>query len=249
MDVLEVLADHPMRAKDVVDRLGISWTTGYRTLANLVDNGYLKRDGATGYYYIGARLYYIGTAYIAHLPILQISRPYLKEAAVKTGATVQLAERDKGRSIVLNVVEPESEHIPKTMVGYHFPLHCGSKGHILLAYADPAFIEEYLSQPLEPLTAYTITDPDELRWRLEEVRAQEYAVTTQDIQVSTGSVAAAVRDETGDVIASVCLIVTLAELEAARSALVDVALNTALVISQLIGWRPGLRSSHGAAVQ
>ena len=249
MDVLEVLADSPMRAKELADLLEIKWTTAYRTLAYLGDNGYLKRDGATGNYYIGSRLYYIGSAYVAHLPILQVSRPYLKAAAEETGATVQLVERDGYRSVVLNVFEPSSDYIPKTTIGYHFPLHCGSKGHVLLAYAGPDFIEEYLSHPLEVLTPYTITDPDGLRECLAEVRAQEYAVTVRDVQVSTASIAAPVRDSSGGVIASVCLIVTYAEFEQARPKLVDVAVNTARSISQLMGWRPALGAQRRAVVE
>jgi IclR family transcriptional regulator, KDG regulon repressor len=248
MDVLEALADRPMRAKELADLLDIKWTTAYRTLAYLVDNGYLKRDDASGNYYVGSRLYYIGSAYVAHLPILQLSRPYLKAASEETGATVQLVERDGYRSVVLSVSEPRSEYIPKTTIGYHFPLHCGSKGHVLLAYTDPRFVDEYLNHPLEVLTPYTITDPDVLREHLAEVRAQEYAVTVRDVQVSTASVAAPVRDAGGGVIASVCLIATFADFEETRARLVDVAVNTARSISQLMGWRPplGVRGRVGA---
>ena len=249
MDILEALADRPMRAKELADLLEIKWTTAYRTLAYLVDNGYLKRDDTSGNYYVASRLYYIGSAYVAHLPILQVSRPYLKAASEETGATVQLVERDGDRSVVLSVSEPRSEYIPKTTIGYHFPLHCGSKGHVLLAYADPEFVEDYLSHPLEVLTPYTITDPDVLRQLVAEVRAHEYAVTTRDVQVSTASVAAPVRDAGGSVMASVCLIVTYAEFEDTRARLVDVAVNTARSISQLMGWRPSLGVRRRVAVE
>lgn len=242
MAILEALADRPMRAKELSDALGVKWTTAYRALAYLVDNGYLKRDEATGVYYIGSRLYYIGSSYVANLPILQVSRPYLKAAAEETGGTAQLCERDGFRSVVLSVFEAKSEYIPKTTIGYHFPLHCGSKGQVLLAYAGDALIEEYLARPLEMLTPHTLADPVRLRERLATIRAEEYAVTARDVQVSTGSVAAPVRDAQGNVIASVCLIVTYAELEQAK--LVDVVVGTARSISQLMGWRPALGTSR-----
>ena len=216
----------------------MKWTTAHRTLTYLRENGYLQRDEATGVYYIGSRLYFIGSSYLAGLPILQSARVYLKAAADEMGVTAQLVERDRSRSVVLMVFEPKSEYIPKTTIGFHFPLHCGSKGQVLLAYADPDFIEEYLSRPLEALTPYTITDPGVLRERLTEIRANDYAVTTRDVQVSTGSVAAPVRDASGKVIASVTLIENYAEFEQAALALVDVVLNAARSISRLIGWRP-----------
>lgn len=248
MAVLEELADRPMRAKELAKALGIKWTTAYRTLAYLRDNGYLKKDDATGIYYVGPRLYYVGSSYVASLPIIQASRPYLKAAADETGAAAQLVERDRLRSIALLVFEAKSEYIPKTTIGFHFPLHCGSKGHVLLAYAEPDFIEEYLSGPLETLTPHTITDPDLMRERLEQVREHGYAITRRDVQLSTGSVAAPIHDASGAVIASACLIVDCADIERVEAKLVDVVLNTARGISLLMGWRPPMQSARQAAV-
>jgi len=69
------------------------------------------------------------------------------------------------------------DRVPETSVGHNFPLHCGSKGHVLLSYAGDEFIDEYLSRPLTALTSETITDPAALRDRLIRVRTQGYAIT------------------------------------------------------------------------
>jgi DNA-binding IclR family transcriptional regulator len=240
MLILEALADRPMRAKELAETITMKWTTVHRTLTYLRENGYLRRDPASGVYYIGSRLYYIGSSYVANLPILQASRPYLKAAADDTGATAQLVERDRSHSIVLLVFEPKSEYIPQTTIGYHFPLHCGSKGQVLLAHAESAFVEEYLSRPLESLTRHTITDPDDLRQRLAEIREHGYAVTRRDVQLTTGSAAAPVWDASGDVAASVTLIVDHARFSQVEETLVDTVLNAARSISLLMGWRPAM---------
>src|SRR6266699_887115 len=59
MAVLEELAERPMTATELMTTMGLKWATGYRTLAYLEDNGFLRRDKATGIYYVGPRLYHI----------------------------------------------------------------------------------------------------------------------------------------------------------------------------------------------
>jgi DNA-binding IclR family transcriptional regulator len=228
-----------MRAKDLAEALGIKWTTAYRTIAYLHDNGFLERDDATGLYYIGARLYYIGSSYVNHLPVLQASGAHLQEAAERAGATVQLVQRYGARSVVLAVAEPTGvSHIPKTTIGWHFPLHCGAKGQVLLAYSDQGFIDEYLEAPLQGLTPYTVTDPDELRAQLERIRASGYAISQRDVQLSTGAVAFPIANSSGEVVASLTLIVDHTELEERETALVDVASVAGERISMGLGWRP-----------
>jgi DNA-binding IclR family transcriptional regulator len=239
MAVLERLAEGAMRPKELSEALGLKWTTLYRTLAYLHDHGYLERDDATGAYYIGTRLYYIGSSYVNQVPMLQGAPPYLKAAADELGATAQLCQRSGRRSLVLLVAEPAGgEYIPKTTIGFHFPLHCGAKGQVLLAYASPEQIEDYLAEPLQQLTPHTVTDPKVLRKALDRIRATGYAVTKRDVQLSTAATACPVMDASGEVTASLSLIVSHAEFARKEERLVDAASRTAQAISLLGGWRP-----------
>src|SRR5918997_706432 len=122
--------------------------------------GYLERDPDTRRYRVGVRSYSLGSAYLARLPLHQVAQPYLEAAAAVARATAQLVKRDHRRSVVLNVVEARRHHLPETTIGCNFPLHCGSKGHVLLAYAEPDFVADYLGRTLERLTPRTIVDPD-----------------------------------------------------------------------------------------
>jgi DNA-binding IclR family transcriptional regulator len=240
MAIVEQLADHPMRAKELAEALGIKWTTAYRTLAYLCDHGYLYRDPVTGVYSIGARLFSIGSSYVASHPIVQAARPYLKEAVDETDTIGQLVQRDRYRAVALLALEASSESIPKTAIGFHFPLHCGSKGRVLLAYESRDFVDEYLARPLEMLTPHTVTDSDLLRAVLAEIREQGYAVTRRDVQLHTGSVAAPVFDSRDVVIASLSLIANFSDLEEREARLVDAVLQAARSVSLLMGWRPPL---------
>lgn len=236
--LLDAIAEQPRRPKELADVLGYKWTTTYRTLAFLRDAGYVRRDEATGAYSIGARLHSIGSAYLATHPLVQSARPMLRTTADEANATVQLVERDHHRTVVLIAAEPRAAAIPKATPGFHFPLHCGSKGHVLLAFAPEEERNRYLTTRLSPMTEASITDPEELAARLADVRAKEYAVTRRDVQLSTGSVSAPIRNAAGDVQWCVCLVTGVNDLDVREDVLVETALHTAQALSILTGWRP-----------
>ncbi len=231
--VLELVADRPLRAADVARALGLSWATTHRVLTYLTEMGYIERDTRSRRYSVGVRSYSLGSSYLARLPLHHVCHPYLEAAATVASATAQLVERDHRRSVVLSVVEARRHHVPETTIGCNFPLHCGSKGHVLLAHADPTFVDDYLGRTLEALTPWTVVDPSALRERFEAVRTQGYAVTDRDTRLFSASVAAPVVDPAGEVVASVTLVVHPTELPARRRQLIDVVRRTAEGISRL----------------
>ena len=248
-DVLEHIAASPGRATDIAAALGVSWATLHRTLNQLEADGFLARDPDTLRYTIGARLWYVGTAYLSDHPILEVARPYLEAAdTIKgsdSGYTVQLTERSGRQAVTLYSRHKPGEEITKATYGFHFPLHCGAKAQVLLAYAGEDFIEAYLPGDLEALTAETITEPGALRAKLAKIRADGYAITEGDVQTFTGSVATPVIGRHQDVVASVCFIFRRSVLrdEGATARLVEHAMHTAQLISSALGWKPDLRAA------
>lgn len=230
--ILEQVAERPMRASALARTLGLKWTTAHRTLSYLTSMGYLERDERSGEYFVGVRAYSLGSSYVASLRLPESARPYLHAASVLGKATAQLVKRDHRRSVVLSVVDPGREHVAETTIGCNFPLHCGSKGHVLLAYAPQAFLDAYLARPLERLTPYTITDPRTLYARVDEVRERGFAVTSRDVRLFSASVAAPVRDRLGHVVASVTLVVPPDDLEAREHQLTQLVMRAAQSISR-----------------
>jgi DNA-binding IclR family transcriptional regulator len=241
MVVLETIAAEPMRASDVVRRLGLKWTTAHRTLTYLLENDYLRRDEGSGTYSVGPRLYSLGQSYLRGHPLIDAGTPSVRAIAHEVGGTVQLNERNGFESLVLVAVDERLELIPKATPEYHFPLHAGSKGQVLLAYSPPAVFAEMTAQPLEALTDQTITDPVVLEERLLQVRSQGYAVTKGDVQRGTGSVAAPIFDAVGDLRGAICVIRRANHLDqASEPVLITATTLAARDISIRMGWRPGI---------
>jgi DNA-binding IclR family transcriptional regulator len=240
LHVLEYIATHPGRATDIAEGLGLSWATLHRTLQQLEAGGFLQRENASNRYSIGPRMYFIGATYIANHRVVELAKPYLDEVLDVSGITVQLVERSGYQSVVLYSAHSDDE-ITKATYGYHFPLHAGSKGQILLAYAGDEFIDEYLSRDLERLTSRTLIDPKELRAALATIREQGYSVTIADIQNFTGSIAAPIFDSNNNLVAGVCFVgrKSLIKNDKKRERLLETLLKTAQSISISLGWRLG----------
>ncbi len=229
-----------MRTSELAEELGISWATLQRTLAQLEADGFVYRDGG-GLFHIGRKTWLLGSTYLVGHRLLEMAVPFFnREATGQTPSVLQLVERSGGSSVVLLAREAStSEVITRTTYGHHFPLHCGSKGHVLLAYADQEFIDDYLSHRLLALTPQTITDPDQLRASLAEVRAQGFAVTIGDVQTFTGSVAAPIYDADGGVEACVTAVMTRSQMTEPRvEETVDAVLRIAQALSLGLGWKP-----------
>jgi DNA-binding IclR family transcriptional regulator len=232
--VLELLAERPRSPSELSRALGMKWTTAYRTVMNLKEMGYVERDPETGRYAVGVRTYSLGSAYIASQTLPQVAQPYLHAASAASGATAQLVKRDHRNSVVISVHESQSNHVPETSVGHNFPLHCGSKGRVLLAHAGEDFVEAYLSRPLEALTPLTMTDPQQLRERLALIRQRGYEITDRDIRLFSSSVAAPVTDVSGAVVASITLAVPPHELRTHRQRLIELVTRTAKGVSRAL---------------
>lgn len=248
MEILEAVAASPMRASDIVQRLDLKWTTAYRSLTYLLENRYLRRDEQSGVYSIGPRLYSLGQAYLLGHPLLDAGTLSLRALAHETGGTAQLNERDGFESSVLMAVDERLELIPKTGQEYHFPLHAGSKGQVLLAFSEPSVFSAMAQGGLAALTDRTITDPDLLQQQLATIRQQGHAITREDVQIGTGSVAAPILGAGGELVGAICVIKKAAEINPKTERPLATAVTVAARdISLRLGWRHGIPPACQAA--
>jgi DNA-binding IclR family transcriptional regulator len=241
--VLEHLAASPGRVIDVTRSLGLPWATMHRTIVQLEKAQFLRRDPKTNRYEIGPRLWHVGSAYLASHRVLKAAMPYLAQLQGTEEIAVQVAERIGFQAVAIYSAQRLADDITKAHYGYHFPLHCGSKGQVLLAYEEPAFIESYLERDLERLTSETVTDPAVLGALLVKIRRMEMALTIADVQPFTGSMAAPIRDMSARVIASLCFIFrkTLIRNNKRCDELQEHLIRIAHSISIDLGWRPDQR--------
>lgn len=239
--VLDLIAARPCRVVDVMRDMGLPWATAHRTVKKLEKAQFLMVNPETSHYEIGPRMWHLGSSYLANNKMLKAAISYLAKDRDIRGVDVQVVERIGSYSVVIHAEKRQLQEISKAQYGYHIPLHAGSKGLVLLAYESEEFISAYLAQDLEQLTAATITDPEELRRRLAQIRTEGFAQTESDVQNFTGSVAAPVFGAKGTLLGCVCFVYLkkLARDEGVFEKLKEALLLMTYSLSIELGWHPG----------
>jgi IclR family acetate operon transcriptional repressor len=176
---------------DIVTALGIPKTTAHRLVSNLEEFGFLEHGMERGRYQVGPRLLELATNILAastsHGPIHAL----LMELSRRTAETTSLGVMRGSEVVYIDSAIGNSPLTLNFQKGHRAPAHCTSSGRVFLANMEKKQLDAYmLSGPWEPITPYTIVDPDRLRQEIELVRKQGFA--TNDSEFAIGVVGAAV---------------------------------------------------------
>lgn len=204
LDILEFLVAQPSPRglTELAECVGGPKATMHRLLATLQQRGYVTQDKATGRYAAGLRCFELGSQWTASLDLRRVAAPHLAELNEATLETVHLAVYDGGEVVYVEKLDSPLPVVAVSGLGRRSPATCVATGRALLAFQDPEEIDRVLSGPLPAYTALTVTDPDELRALLAQVRQNGYGVNHGSYRPGVGGVAAPIRDYRGQVVAS-----------------------------------------------
>ena len=226
-------------------RLGLGKSTVHRMLTTLVAEGLIEQNPRTGGYRLGIVMFELGEAVRVHMDLHAAVGPVLAELRAQTGESSQVGVLD-GHEVVY-VDRLESAHSLRlfTETGRRVPVHCTSSGKVLLAYLPEARRQAVLrAAPLEALTPHTITGRSQLEAELDRVRRRGWAEAVNEREIGVASIAAPVRDVSGEVVAAISIGVPLARCSVmALRRLAPVIMEAAEAASRRLGW-PGELSSQ-----
>jgi len=131
-------------------------------------------------------------------------QPVLKEIRDKTGETACFFKVEQNYRVCVAVAETHHALRRDMYVGKVIPLHVGSASRILLAW-NPELAERILAAPLEPMTDFTVTSPDELRALIAQAMADGYAITASEREDSASGLSAPVFDAAGDILGAITI--------------------------------------------
>ncbi|GIM96118.1 IclR family transcriptional regulator [Paractinoplanes toevensis] len=208
LDILELFLDRPqLSAREVAERLDLPRTTVHELLVTLVARSYLiSVPGQPVQYRLGMPLFQLGAAFAGRLDLVREAQGVARDVAAASDEAVHVAVLDGGDVVYL--VKVDSTHPVRMVsgVGLRLPAHCTAVGKVLLSSLDPAGLDAVLAKGTLPgMTPNSITDPDDLRAQLEDVRAEGVAVDIGESDDAMRCVAAAIRDHSGATIAAMSL--------------------------------------------
>ena len=201
--ILEALAVSPAGLSEMARRVDLPKSTVARLLATLEDEGAVERrpDGLT--YRIGPVLRSLAASIDGSIGLVDLVRPSLTRLAALTNETAGFAVAEGNMVHYLSQVDSDRNVQVRDWTGELIAMHLVPSGLVMLAHRSAAEIDQYVSQVLESTTAKSLTDPDRLIARLQDVRNLGHAWGRGEFDESINSVGAAVTDAAGQVLGAV----------------------------------------------
>jgi IclR family transcriptional regulator, KDG regulon repressor len=196
-------SEHPqLGVREIARQLKMSASTVGRLLVTMHSAGILSQDPTTRLYRMGPKVLTWSAVYTNGLDVRQKAHPMLEELHRITRETVNLYVLDGIERVCVDRIESPQRVRVIVQVGERMPLHAGSAGKAILAFAPPELIKQILARPLDRMTSHTITGRKKLLDELQAIRSRGYAVSHSERFTDATGLAAPVFDANGKVIAA-----------------------------------------------
>jgi DNA-binding IclR family transcriptional regulator len=206
LDLIEYLgtADGTPGVTEIAQELDISRARVFRILKTLERKGYVASDPDTRGYYLSLKFLQIGKWVRQRIKLRDVAEAFLVKLARKTGDVTLLMVLMGDHAFTVDTYRGSQRLQVEVPIGIPKPLHIGAAPKVLLAYLPNEDRERYIRDAeLTGYTAHTITDQDELRDCLNEIRRQGYVIAEEDYYLGEYSIAVPVRDDSEQVVGAI----------------------------------------------
>lgn len=197
-------ASPAMTLSDVARKVGLPRGTARRLLLTLVQLGYAGFDGKL--FSLRPRALNLGFAYLYSQNLWQLAQPAMVELVEQVHESCSIAVLD-GTEIVYVARVPTAARIMSINLGLgtRLPAIATSMGRVLLSGLPEAEVEQHIRavSPIPQYTPKTLRDRAQLLREIEQVRKQGWAMIDQELEIGLRSIAAAITDGSGRVIAAI----------------------------------------------
>ncbi|NRQ38647.1 IclR family transcriptional regulator [Nonomuraea sp. NN258] len=207
MDILLLFDDDTLvlSAARVAAHLNVARSTAYRYLQSLNTMGFLEENEGGSGFRLGPRVLDLARLARKGVGLSELARPVMRELARATGFPV-LFTRLIGTSVSCLEREDANQALRLSYErGQILPVNAGAAALAVLAWAQEGVVEEILARPLDRFTDATVTEPEQLRRRLAEIRARGYAVTRGELDPDVLGIAAPVRGQDDLVVGAISI--------------------------------------------
>ena len=208
ISLLNALAEQPepVSLKELSVLTGLHPSTTHRILNDLLTARYVDRSDP-GTYQLGIRLLELGNLVKARLSVRDAALGPMRELHRATAQPINLSIRQGDEIVYIErAVSERSGMQVVRAVGGRAPLHLTSVGKLFLAHDDLKNVRSYATRTgLAGQTKNSITDIQTLERELTLVRARGYARDNEELELGVRCVAAAIRDDSGKLIAGMSI--------------------------------------------
>ena len=208
-EVLEVFREKPvgLTYMEMVERYPhISKVSLYRILCSLEKLGYLRKEDKTNRYELGAKFIELGRITQKRQDIVRIAQPWLERLLEQFGENINFARLQDGELVFLARLDGTHALRLVEIPSRRQALYFSAVGKALVAFLPEDEREEAIAGlELAPITPNTITDRDEFRKELAEIRARGYSIDREESMVGVTCAGMPVLDRKGYPLAAVSI--------------------------------------------
>ena len=88
-------------------------------------------------------------------------------------------------------------------IGVRKPAYCTAEGQVILAFEQQEIVDRIIGGGLIARTPQTITDGEQLKRVLQDIRVRGCAIEDEESEVGMRCIAAPLRDDSGEVVAAI----------------------------------------------
>jgi DNA-binding IclR family transcriptional regulator len=191
-----------MTLTEVAAILGVTRSSAYRLLFTLGHMGFVDFDAPTKTYSLGSQVLRLGYGYLASRDLVEVAMPHLVRLRDRTGWSAHLGEL-QGRDVVyLARVATRRSIASNVHIGTRLPARATTMGRILLSELSEADIRELYRDAPAAAGEMPSTWAGFLA-QLAADRDDGVVVQSAGFEPGVASVAAGVRDVTGNIVAAI----------------------------------------------
>src|SRR5215469_9252047 len=233
--LIDVLAsrEEAISLKEISEKTGLHPSTTHRILNDLAVGRFVDRPEA-GSYRLGMRLLELGNLVKGRLNVRDAAMAPMRELHKLTQQPVNLSMRQGDEIVYIERAYSERSGMQVVRaIGGRAPLHLTSTGKLFLAVDEPQRVRSYATRTgLAGHTRNSITDLPRLERELSLIRARGFAKDNEELELGVRCIAAAIRDDSGHVVAGLSV---SAPADRLQEAWIEELVGTAARISAGLG--------------
>ena len=203
-DILDALAESTsdLPITELAGRTGLNRNKTFRLLSTLCDRGLAERDPFSGLYRLGVCSVALAQRVLMHASLVNYAHPVMEQLARKHDEAVYLTVIRDDEVVFLDMVDCNQNIKAAPLVGMKFPTFTNAAGKVMRALDSRDLLEKLFKNRGKKQRL----DLDALSSELDEIRTRGVAVDCGALGEGVISVAVAVKDYGGKVIAALTML-------------------------------------------
>jgi IclR family pca regulon transcriptional regulator len=190
-----------MTLSEIARRTALSAATVRRSLITLEQLGYVRRHERR--FLLGPKVLSLGASYLESMNLKDVAQPHLVRLVERFHDAASLTVLDRFEVVYIAHVPSDQRVRHGRSVGSRLPAHATSTGIVLLAHSSDEHRRDLMRTA--PFPSYTDRTPvlaRDLRARVAQATADDFAVASDTIEYGAIALAVPVRDGQGRVVAA-----------------------------------------------